>query len=423
MKVLFLSCVLVATLMGPVLAQQGGGGRGRGGGPPDEHFTADREAFHFLLSNHRQIQRQVTLREDGVETVTTSGNPAVAAQIQEHTAAMHRRLEEGRPIRRRDPLFDELFRHHAKIRMKVRKLEEGVQVVETSPDPYVVKLLHAHAEVVSGFVKRGFDEARRDHAIPARDAVSPTNRDTQLTSAQRDQLVRLSSEFDRLYFRALLSTKRGELAQSGEALARFREQAPVISREVMQVFGRQLSDSPRWASVHSVITQAEALLEQGQVEAAHEALEPIRDWLTEDRRQLELEYPVDRLHEFHAAMERVIEMALRADPQQVDSAFRARLGEQAIVAQAAWSRVEQTSFRVPYLLATPEQQAAFEQVLAAGQEALRRLHRALGDGDSHAVLESARAIKPPLIQAYQLLFGMGGAEGALEPAPQTTPLH
>jgi hypothetical protein len=41
-------------------------------------------------------------------------------------------------------------------------------VKETSDDPYVVKLIQAHAEVVSLFIKNGFDEARRNHEVPAK---------------------------------------------------------------------------------------------------------------------------------------------------------------------------------------------------------------------------------------------------------------
>lgn len=137
--------------------------RGRG---PDADFPADRAVFHFLLRNHKKIERKVTLRKDGVETLTQSSDPRVAATIREHVAAMYRRVEKNRPIRRRDPLFDELFRHADKISMKVQKTKTGVRVVETSNDPYVVRLIQEHARVVSAFVKKGHAEAHRSHAVP-----------------------------------------------------------------------------------------------------------------------------------------------------------------------------------------------------------------------------------------------------------------
>ena len=50
--------------------------------------------------------------------------------------------------------------------MKVTEKENGVEVVETSYDPYVVKLIQEHAKVVSLFVKHGFEEDRRSHPVP-----------------------------------------------------------------------------------------------------------------------------------------------------------------------------------------------------------------------------------------------------------------
>jgi predicted nuclease with RNAse H fold len=84
---------------------------------------------------------------------------------------MYKRVDEQRPIRMRDPLFRELFRHARKIEMRVEKTEKGVRVIETAKDAYVARLIQAHAKVVSGFVKDGFGEARKQHAVPAANAV------------------------------------------------------------------------------------------------------------------------------------------------------------------------------------------------------------------------------------------------------------
>jgi hypothetical protein len=151
--------------------QRGGFGRGpawaRQGGGADPQFVADRDLFHFLLQNHDQIRREVKNTPNGVETLTESDKPEIAAKIQEHVAAMAKRVEERRPIHMRDPLFAEVFQHADKIHLKYDKTAKGVRVVETSEDPYVVKLIQAHGGVVSLFVKNGFDEARRNHEVPS----------------------------------------------------------------------------------------------------------------------------------------------------------------------------------------------------------------------------------------------------------------
>lgn len=53
--------------------------------------------------------------------------------------------------------------------MVIEKTEKGVKVVETSDDVEVVKVIQAHAEVVSKFVEKGFDEAHKEHPVPGKD--------------------------------------------------------------------------------------------------------------------------------------------------------------------------------------------------------------------------------------------------------------
>jgi hypothetical protein len=143
---------------GPAWARQGGG--------PDGQFAADRDVFHYLLQNHDQIRREVQNTTDGVTTSTESDNPEIAVKIQEHVAAMAKRVEERRRIHMRGPLFAEIFRHADKIHLKYEKTAKGVRVAETSDDPYVVQLIQAHGSVVSLFVKNGFSEARTNHTVP-----------------------------------------------------------------------------------------------------------------------------------------------------------------------------------------------------------------------------------------------------------------
>lgn len=138
---------------------------GRRGGPPAD-IRADQEVFHYLLANHDKIQRTVTKTEKGVETLTESDSPEVAAKIQEHVSAMHRRVVEGRGLRFWDELFSAVFKHHKSIKMDYTKTEKGVKVVETSDDPLVIGLIQAHSDVVSLFVDSGFDEAEKNHPVP-----------------------------------------------------------------------------------------------------------------------------------------------------------------------------------------------------------------------------------------------------------------
>jgi hypothetical protein len=134
----------------------------------DAAFTADRNLFHQLLQHRADIRRDVKKTDTGVETLTESDKPEVAASIQNHVASMEKRVKDKQPIHLRDPLFAEVFRNSDKIKFVYEKTNKGMRVTETSEDAYTVKLIQAHADVVSLFVKNGFSEVQKNHALPAK---------------------------------------------------------------------------------------------------------------------------------------------------------------------------------------------------------------------------------------------------------------
>jgi hypothetical protein len=146
-----------------------GAGMGRQGGHAgDAQHAADMEVFHFLGDHGKEITRTITTLPNGVDTLTESTNPVVAEKIKQHVASMGARVREQRPIHMRDPLFREIFANAGKILMKVEPTANGVRVVETSADPYVAKLIQAHAEVVSLFIRNGRAEMMKNHEVPPR---------------------------------------------------------------------------------------------------------------------------------------------------------------------------------------------------------------------------------------------------------------
>lgn len=132
-----------------------------------EGHRADMAMIHALFADP-SIRRTVRDIPGGVETSTESSTPEGARNIQTHVAAMHARLQDEAPIHARDPLFAELFEHADQIKMDVENTPKGVRVRETSSDPYVSKLIRAHAAVVTKFIENGRREMHVDHAVPAR---------------------------------------------------------------------------------------------------------------------------------------------------------------------------------------------------------------------------------------------------------------
>ncbi len=146
---------------------QGGGMMGRGQGRMQGAGRADdMQTIHSLFDEHKKITRTVRNIDNGVETVTESDDPKVQAMIKEHVYAMKSRLEKKQPIRMWDPLFKALFENADKIKMEIASTPKGAKIIETSTDPYVVKLIQAHAGGVSEFVSEGMSVMHKRHELP-----------------------------------------------------------------------------------------------------------------------------------------------------------------------------------------------------------------------------------------------------------------
>ena len=128
----------------------------------------DRDVFQTLLGNHESIRREVKEIPNGIEATTESDNAEIAELIQDHVAAMKVRIEHGGRLRQWDPMFVAVFDHADKIRMEYEKTPKGMKVREVSDDPYVARLIQAHAKMVSGFAARGVEESKLAHEPPAR---------------------------------------------------------------------------------------------------------------------------------------------------------------------------------------------------------------------------------------------------------------
>ncbi len=122
----------------------------------------DRSVWQSLIRDHTKIRREVRELANGVEAITESDDPDVAARIRNHAFAMQRRMRDGSRVRQWDPVFVALFDRHDAVRLDVHATEKGVHIIETSDDPEVVRILQSHAAGVSDMVKRGSDAARNE---------------------------------------------------------------------------------------------------------------------------------------------------------------------------------------------------------------------------------------------------------------------
>ena len=106
-----------------------------------------------ISQQHIEIKCRVTNLPNGIFTFTASQNPAVRATIVSHVSMIVIRLTEGRnpEVIIQSPTLDALFDVHEEIEIT----DTGIDVIQTSSNPEVVKLLQTHAAEVSDMSKRG----------------------------------------------------------------------------------------------------------------------------------------------------------------------------------------------------------------------------------------------------------------------------
>jgi hypothetical protein len=142
-------------------------GRGGGGGGRPEAVKA-----HALLDAREGMERRVEQIPGGVRTTTVTEDPETLALLRSHVRDMEAMVRGDGHIRMWDPLYSELFEHRELIEMSVREIEGGVEVTETSADPWVTELIRAHATKIVEFVYRGWDAYHEPTPLPERPDVA-----------------------------------------------------------------------------------------------------------------------------------------------------------------------------------------------------------------------------------------------------------
>jgi len=136
--------------------------------PTDRHarHKRDQSIFHELLRRHGDIRREVESIPNGIRARTWALDPTLVPLLHTHAQQMHRRVTEKFGLRFWDPAFAELFAQADKVKMTVTLTENGVDILETSDDANVVKLIRAHGATVSAFVDHGGRAASQESPLP-----------------------------------------------------------------------------------------------------------------------------------------------------------------------------------------------------------------------------------------------------------------
>ena len=147
-----------------MMSDQDAGSALRSGGPgmqrmmrgADTTQTEERE-LALLFANHQLLSREVTHLADGIETLTESDSPELAAILISHVVGMISRADTGRDpgVLIQSQTLDELFQNRSNIQTHIETTEKGIRVVQTASHPASILALHTHADEVTDRVERG----------------------------------------------------------------------------------------------------------------------------------------------------------------------------------------------------------------------------------------------------------------------------
>ena len=123
--------------------------------------TTDQEVNDLkeIFKSHTGITRSVSNIQNGIITTTEAESETLRKAISSHVSMMVTRLQEGRnpEVIIQSPTLDALFDAYSEIETEIELTELGVKVIQTSPNPEVVRLLQTHAAEVSDMANRGME--------------------------------------------------------------------------------------------------------------------------------------------------------------------------------------------------------------------------------------------------------------------------
>ncbi len=122
--------------------------------------TAEESAeLAVMFKGFKSFTRTVENLPNGIRTVTRTSDPIVMEALVNHVAGMTERVfnNDNPQIIIQSRTLDIFFKRGEKILTDMDILDDGIEVVQTSDDPDVVKALQIHAAEVTEMAERGMD--------------------------------------------------------------------------------------------------------------------------------------------------------------------------------------------------------------------------------------------------------------------------
>ena len=224
-------------------------------------------------------------------------------------------------------------------------------------------------------------------------------------TAVRADIVTDSAAFDRAYIPALALTNQGNAEKSKAAMVRLNQAWRVYSQAHRQDNPGDGAWMNGYTEIDRRIAAADAMVARGgQLEEAHDALEPVRVILMQLRQKHGVDYYLDYQTAFHEPMEAIALAAKGKTPATLTQQDLATIRNTISALDARWSVVRNASFDPANFGFDSARAAKVKELLQLETDAIAALKKALAGPDKSVMIQRAVAIKPPFAQLY-MLFG------------------
>ncbi len=210
--------------------------------------------------------------------------------------------------------------------------------------------------------------------------------------------------FNEFYKKALVFSSKKDLeatrANLEKAISAWSEIRDTYSSAIPASYSSDSEFLEVLSFVDERLARAMEKVEAGEIEEAHEALEPIRETLFELRQRNGVDYFGDRITKFHEPMEVVYTIGVSKTPETL-TPESIKIIEEKLPELVKY--LDEIEANKPSDL-SEEKSELFDQIVSAERESLNELERALESGDKAEILKACQGIKPNYAKLY-LNFG------------------
>jgi hypothetical protein len=210
--------------------------------------------------------------------------------------------------------------------------------------------------------------------------------------------------FDQAYIPALALTSQQQGAPARAIMPEVLARWQTLQQRVPAAWTRQDAWRQTVTNISTRLTKADALIHDGHLTEAHDALEGVRTVLMTQRTQHGIDYFIDRLTAYHEPMEAIVLTAKGKTPATLTDADIATLRRHLQEAQTLWqpivsARIDPKRYRLSDNAIT-----ALGTGIQQESATLQALQTALAADDRQRIIKAAVAIKPPFAKLF-MLFG------------------